>query len=228
MHDVGRKAFTVDLYNAATDSAKRYTVVLEKKIELFSIVNEHMHSLRVVRNDPKENGLGLEFSSCRWYRWNEDASKWDVVEQSLLYYTAGPSIRNNKFTDRDSMYIDLTTTTGKRLTSCPAVGGSNAVYAGDSAGADVGKKSAEVSVYPNPVAAGGTIRLKQLELLDNNEAELYATLYLFDAQGRLVLTDNASVLRNGLTMPETPGIYHLILEGKAGRKVVKVAVGQKN
>jgi hypothetical protein len=149
-----------------------------------------------------------------------------VVEQSLLYYAAGPSIRNDKFTDHDSMYIDLTTTTGDRLTSCPAVGGSNAVYV-DSAGADVSKKSAEVSVYPNPVAAGGTIRLKQLELLDGEE-ELYTTLYLFDAQGRLVLTDNASTLRDGLTMPETPGIYHLILEGKAGRKVVKVAVGQRN
>jgi hypothetical protein len=28
-------------------------------------------------------------------------------------------------------------------------------------------------------------------------------------------------------MPEAPGIYHLILEGKAGRKVVRVAVGQE-
>jgi hypothetical protein len=96
------------------------------------------------------------------------------------------------------MYIDLLTTTGERLMTCPAVGGSDAAYVEDSAGADVGKKSAEVSVYPNPVAAGGAIRLKQLELLDGNEDELYTALYLFDAQG------------------------------KAGRKVVKVAVGQKN
>ncbi|MDR1022489.1 MAG: hypothetical protein LBL94_04350 [Prevotellaceae bacterium] len=57
--------------------------------------------------------------------------------------------------------------------------------------------------------------------------ELHTRLYLFDAQGRTVFTGNVSALRSGLTMPETPGAYHLVIESKAGRKVAKVAVGQK-
>ncbi|MDR1417415.1 MAG: T9SS type A sorting domain-containing protein, partial [Prevotellaceae bacterium] len=83
-----------------------------------------------------------------------------------------------------------------------------------------------LSVYPNPVAAGGIVKLKQAELADGEDAP-YTACYLFDAQGRLTLTGSFSALRGGLTMPETPGIYHLVLEGKAGRTVVKVAVGQQ-
>jgi hypothetical protein len=224
MHLPGRKTLTVALRNAE-DSVKLYTIALEKRFELLDIVNEHLHGyLRVVNNNP-ENTSKLKFISCDWYY--KSAGRWEA-EFDRLYIIAGPHIPNTKFDPNDSMYVEALTVGNDRIITCPAINrDSSAAYAEDSVGANAGNKSVEASVYPNPVAAGGTIRLKQLELLDGEE-ELYATLYLFDAQGRLVLTDNASTLRSGLTMPETPGVYHLVLEGKAGRKVVRVAVGQKN
>jgi hypothetical protein len=76
------------------------------------------------------------------------------------------------------------------------------------------------------ISQASTHTIKEVEFFDNDD-EFYAKFYLLDAQGRPVFTGSASALRAGLTMPETPGIYHLVLEGKAGRKVVKVAVGQK-
>jgi hypothetical protein len=228
MKNSGRKTLTIELHNSVTNATKRYTIVLEKQFELFEIIREHMGSLRVVHNNPELNTSGLQFSTCEWRR-RKSAGKWFIGEPRLLYYAAGPSI-NEQF-ENDSMYLVLYTTTGYRLETCP--GGADVeaeaeatAYAKDSAGVSGGKKSVSLSVYPNPVASGGTIRLKQLELLDSEDG-LYATLYLFDAQGRLILTGSASTLRDGLIMPETPGIYHLILEGKTDRKVVKIAVGQK-
>jgi hypothetical protein len=67
--------------------------------------------------------------------------------------------------------------------------------------------------------------VKELELFDGDD-DPYTKLYLLNAQGRPVFTGNVSALRSGLTMPETPGVYHLVIESKASRKVVKVAVGQ--
>jgi hypothetical protein len=222
----GRKTFTVLLHDSITSRSKPYAIVLEKQFELFDVINEHMGNVRVVRNNPSENVPGLEFKFCEWWHRREADTGWSLGESKLLYYTAGPSIYQ-KFTANDSMYIKLYTINGEPFETCPAGGVPSAKSSVDTTGAAADKKSAALSLYPNPVTAGGTIKLKQLELIDGEDA-LYAALYLFDAQGRLILKDSASALRSGLAMPETPGIYHLVLEGKAGRKVVKVAVGQRD
>jgi hypothetical protein len=210
-----RRIFTTELTGGQN---KRYTVIVEKPFRLFEVINEHIGYLRVVNNNPATNKHGLKFSTCEW--WNKrDSGEWVTGELTRLYYAAGPSVRN-KFTERDSMYVVLHTAGGELLKTCPDA--NHTVYGGSG----VSKLSADLSVYPNPVAAGGIIRLKQAELF-NSENELYARFYLLDAQGRPVFAGNASVLRSGLTMPEIPGVYHFVLEGKAGRKVVKVAVGQR-
>jgi hypothetical protein len=229
MGSAGRKSIIVELHDTTfADVSKRYTIVLEKKFELFNIIREHLGNIRVVHNNPALNGHGLTFSTCDWYRWSWERSSWELVDFGHLYYTAGPSIRNDKFSDLDSMYVVLRTAPDNiRLETCPAVSKDSIAYANDSSSAGSDKKAVELSVYPNPVAAGGTIKLKQAEFIDS-EQEQPATFYLIDAQGRLVLTGSASALRDGLTMPEAPGVYHLILEGKSGRKVVKVAVGQRS
>jgi hypothetical protein len=85
---------------------------------------------------------------------------------------------------------------------------------------------ARMAAYPNPVAAGGAIRLRESALADEELEERYATFYLFDVQGKLVNTGKASALRNGLAMPELSGMYYLILEGKAGKMQLKVVVGE--
>ncbi|MDR1023803.1 MAG: hypothetical protein LBL94_11130 [Prevotellaceae bacterium] len=48
--------------------------------------------------------------------------------------------------------------------------------------------------------------------------DLYTKLYRLDAQGRTVFTGSASALRSGLTMPETAGVYHLVLEGRPAER----------
>ncbi|MDR1343534.1 MAG: hypothetical protein LBK18_09825 [Prevotellaceae bacterium] len=216
-----RRMFITKLLSGG--QTKRYTVIVEKPFSLFDVVNEHVGSLRVVNNNPATNGHGLTFSTCEW-RYKRDSGEWLTGEPAQLYYTAGSSVRD-KFTYRDSMYVVLRTASGERLETCPdaspAAHGGSGSEAGDSL-----KNSGGLSVYPNPVAAGGVIRLKQAALIGDGD-ELYTRLYLLDAQGRPVLTGDASALRSGLTMPEIPGIYHLVLEGKSGRKVVKIAVGQR-
>jgi hypothetical protein len=87
----------------------------------------------------------------------------------------------------------------------------------------------KVAVYPNPVSAGGFIKLTQSGFADGEEEEeRYVKYSLFGSQGSLVLRGDASPLYEGqgLAMPQVPaGIYHLLLEGKSGKRwVAKVAV----
>ncbi|MDR1343299.1 MAG: leucine-rich repeat protein [Prevotellaceae bacterium] len=221
----GRRCmFGIRLYSA-TGAVKQYTLVLERKFELFDVINEHIGHLRVVNNNPDINGCGLKFGACEWY-CKRDAGEWQPSSSRQLYFTAGTSI-HDKFTARDSMWVALTTVDGRVFATCPDA--NNLTDSGkDDSGDETGssRKSVSVSVYPNPVAAGGLIRLKQAELI-GDEDELYTKFYLLDAQGRPVSTGNASDLLSGLTMPEIPGVYHLVFEGKADRKAVKVAVGQR-
>jgi hypothetical protein len=146
------------------------------------------------------------------------------MEESRLYCTAGPSL-SDRFTERDSMFVKLTLLNGATLETCPDA---NTVAAGESGGA--GKKSMKVAVYPNPVAAGGFIKLKQSGFADGEEEEeeRYVKYSLFSSQGSLILTGDASPLYEGqgLAMPQVPaGIYHLLLEGRNGKRwVAKVAV----
>ncbi|MDR0711984.1 MAG: hypothetical protein LBF67_06540, partial [Prevotellaceae bacterium] len=62
---------------------------------------------------------------------------------------------------------------------------------------------------------------------ENREAR-YESYRLFGSQGKLASSGKASVLLSGLTMPDTPGAYYLILEGKAGRRAIQIAVGQRS
>jgi hypothetical protein len=213
----GRQVATVEI----PGEGKRYQLEVVKNFELFDIINEHMGSLRVVNNNPALNKSGMVFEKCVWEVKKD--GKWAIVETKSLYYAAGQSI-SDKFSSADSMRLTLQTTSGDIQETCPDDGSGAGSGSNDGASSsNNSSKSAALSVYPNPVAAGGTIKLKQAELADG-EDEPYADFYLFDAQGRLTLAGSFSALRGGLTMPVAPGIYHLVLEGKAGRKVLKVAV----
>jgi hypothetical protein len=95
----------------------------------------------------------------------------------------------------------------------------------------VGKKSLKMAVYPNPVPSGGTIKFKQVNMFDGEDKDnRYVKYSLYDTQGRLILIGDASPLYEGpgLIMPQTPGIYHLLLESMTGKRwVVKIAVSDK-
>ncbi|MDR1415862.1 MAG: T9SS type A sorting domain-containing protein, partial [Prevotellaceae bacterium] len=184
---------------------------------------EHLGSIRVVDNNPAINKSGLEFKWCLWEQKKGDS--WVPVGGNQLYYTAGQSV-HEKFSPMDSMRVTLRTVSGSYLKTCPDVGHS------PDEGSVPDVHPAEVEVYPNPVAAGGIIKLKLNNPADGTSDKevvksLYTTFYIFNTQGQLVLSGSASILSDGLAMPEIPGIYHLILEGKAGKKAIEVAVGQR-
>jgi hypothetical protein len=230
---------TVDVTVVNPDASrgdKPYTVVLSKELGLFDIITEHLNgTLRVVQNNPDINPTGLTFKECKWYRKRYPDTLFMLVEESRLYYTAGPSL-SDKFTERDSMRLWLTLSDGTTLETCPDANNNipeASDGSGNGSGGSAGNKSMKVAVYPNPVSAGGIVKLKQSDFAggQDEEEERYVKYSLYSSQGSLVLRGDASVLYGGegLTMPQTPGIYHLLLEGKNGqRQVVKIAVGDKS
>jgi hypothetical protein len=226
----GLRVITVTL-NAAGN--KRYTLVLNKNFNLFDVINEHLGALRVVNINPATNHTELIFSACTWWH-KRDSGLWHVGEEKLLYYSAGTNIRD-KFTEKDSMYLVLTLPNGSLLETCPDA---NHIVAGDGDenGSDgegigsAGTKVTDMAIYPNPVPSGGHIKIKHTDLTDDeDENNHYEQYFLYDTQGHLIFTGDALPLYEGqdLTMPQTPGIYHLLLEGKNGKRwTVKIAVGE--
>jgi hypothetical protein len=84
-------------------------------------------------------------------------------------------------------------------------------------------------VYPNPVAAGQLLYLKEEALTAEEEQQnAYSTLRLIDNHGRQVYAGTVAELYKGFTAPSVPGVYLLIFEGKAGRKAIKIAVWPAN
>jgi hypothetical protein len=219
------KAVSVELSDSRTDSSSRsYTFVLEKPFGLFDIVIEHIGSIRVVNNNTRFNKHGLTFRSCAWYLKRETDAEFRPVGEKRLYYTAGESVYD-RFKKTDSMYLDLLTTEGDLVTTCRD--GTHDSFVDRKKAQAQSSQLSGLVVYPNPVPPGGTVKLKR-DFFEDDEYFLHAKVYLFDVHGRLVYEGSASALYDGAgpTMPETPGIYHLVLESANGkRKNVKIAVG---
>jgi hypothetical protein len=202
--------------------------VLSKDLGLSDVITEHLNGiLRVVQNDPVNNKTGLTFSACKWYhkRYPDTLFMPMPMDGSPLYYTAGPSL-SDRFTEKDSMYLVLTLSDGTTLKTCPDA---DSVESGGGNAGSAGKKSSRIAASPNPVTSGGFIKLKQSDFADGKEEEeRYVKYSLFSSQGRLILCGEASPLYEGqgLAMPLVPaGIYHLLLEGKSGKRwVAKVAI----
>jgi hypothetical protein len=210
-------------------SGKRYTVVIGVRHRLFELITEHLGNLRIVINNPAHNG-GLTFTSCEWWRkmsgGYESAIAWEVVERTKLYYSAGPRA-TDRFSPGDSMYIVLTDSTGRATPTCP---GSSVVSAASEGGGGGGDEASarlrgkvDDSAYPNPVMAGGQLHLKGAVLFDEF-GDRYATFRLYSSQGQLALSGSAAAFAAGLTMPDAPGTYYLILDGRAGRRAIHIAV----
>jgi hypothetical protein len=207
-------------------SQKSCTVRVNRSYGLFDFVTEHLERIRIVVNNPAVNG-GFEFTSCEW-RYRKAGEGWRSANlpPTQFYYVAGPSIAY-KFNPEDSMYVVLYTTAGDSITTCPDATPSRGI----AANAD-GKGDAEKGnyAYPNPVRSGGKIYLKQSIITEGDgtdkdkDKERYSTYRLFNSMGRLVASGSASVLIGGLTMPEVGGLYFLVLDGKAGRRVFQIAV----
>jgi hypothetical protein len=218
----GSKLVTIVLDDGEVHN--EYTVVLERRVPLFDVITEHLGGIRLVHNNPERNITGLKFSTCTWYSKQGADTVWAPVD-SNFYYLAGKNIKD-KFTINDSMYLILYTTEGVRVVTCPDADSSTYISNPTPGGANFGQKSGEEAVYPNPVSTGGSVHLKP-KLLENGEEKRYTHFYLYNIQGTLITSGNAAPLYQGegLTMPNTPGIYHLILEDESKKKWVRIAVG---
>jgi uncharacterized repeat protein (TIGR02543 family) len=195
--------------------AKEYTLRVEKPFVFSDIVRTQLGGglLMVIRN-PENNG-GFDLQAVWW--WQKVNGDWGPTGNSKFYHIF-PSGK----VPPDSMRVIFQDATGALLSTCP-----DAIDTFGTQG-----KVAREAVYPNPVSSGGTVRLKENVLTGDELQELgelqdrYATFRLFDVQGRLVREGKTSELHQGLTMPATPGIYYILLDGKAGKLQLKVAVGQ--
>ncbi|MDR0712587.1 MAG: InlB B-repeat-containing protein, partial [Prevotellaceae bacterium] len=186
---------------------KQYTLRMEKMFDFNSIAhNQFGGRLFMVIKNPKNNS-NFNFIEARWYRAK------DKQLLSNKFYYASPS--GEPITD--SIYVALRDSTGAWLVSCPY---SSTAVPGKRA------KVQQMIVYPNPVSVGAVVRLKEEFLVDHaaDLEERYTTLYLVDVQGRKVYAGEPSELRRGLAMPTTIGVYFIVLEGKAGRDLIKVSV----
>jgi hypothetical protein len=220
-----QKAAVLQL-TSSSGLSKPYTVVVERDFGLFDIVNEHMNgSIRVVQNNPTTNKHGMTFENCIWYLKREGDDDFQEVGSGLHYKTENAPYEG--FSPTDSMKLVLYTTDGKRVETCPDA--SVSVNGGSVNGSNSqSRQQSGLTVYPNPVSPGGIVKLRRDDFVDSEKYIMSAKFYLFDSQGRLIRTGSASALygSEGLVMPETPGIYHLVLETTDGRRRnVKIAVG---
>jgi uncharacterized repeat protein (TIGR02543 family) len=188
---------------------KRYTLTVERPFVLSSILHVQLDGklLMLVKN-PAHNG-GFDLQEAAWERKVE--GHWELTGNRNFYYasSSGKAIT-------DTLRVLLREAGSKIwLETCP--------YLPPVASAP--EEDAHGLVYPNPVAVGGTVKLKE-DMLVGGIEEHYSTYHLVDVYGQTLSSGNAAVLTQGLTMPNMPGVYYLILDGKAGRKQVKIAVGK--
>jgi uncharacterized repeat protein (TIGR02543 family) len=215
----GRKIVSIDL-----SSGKRYTLVMDRPHGIFDFVTEHLGNIRIVVNNPEVNG-GFLFASCDWWYKKDGEENYRMVQSGeQLYYTAGPTIRD-KFLPNDSMYVVLRTAAGATLRTCPDIQGNATATASGGSNAK-SEEDVDDSAYPNPVRGGSKVYLKRSIIAADGQEELYATFRLFTSMGKLVSSGEAAALTDGLTMPEHAGAYFLILDGKAGRKIIRITVGR--
>ncbi|MDR0711828.1 MAG: InlB B-repeat-containing protein, partial [Prevotellaceae bacterium] len=182
----------------------RYRLKLVKPFEFDSLVNVVLGGrLMVVINNPANNG-GFHFQEALW--WCKHEEGWRNESRSFYYASPFGEVI------QDTMYVELRDSAGAKFKTCP----NNPLVTAE--------PEPHLAVFPNPVVPGATVHLKEESFVDLNLEERYATLSLFDVQGNLLYTGKVSDLRQGLAMPSLPGIYILSLEGKAGKKHLKIVV----
>jgi hypothetical protein len=183
---------------------RSYTLSVKRKLAFDSVVHAQLGArLLMVVNNPLHNG-GYRFQEALWRIGGE----LDLGCRQLYY------VSRDGLPITDSVEVTLKDTLGRMLHVCP-----RALSAVPAAPAAV-----RPSAYPNPVSAGGTIRLKD-DLLRAVADGRYNTFRLLSAAGAPLCSAPAADLAEGLAMPAIPNVYFLILEGAAGKLTITIAVG---
>jgi uncharacterized repeat protein (TIGR02543 family) len=205
------RAFRIDTsisLSSIDGQTKRYTLTLEKHLDFSSFVHIQLGGKLLMAVKNPENNNGFDLTEAYWQRKVGDA--WIAIGCDKFYYVPDP----DRFS-YDTVRIVVRDISGTWLSSCP-------YEPSDAAASD---ETLRAAVYPNPVTAGGVIYLKESFFIGAKLKENYANFLLLNVQGGVVKTGKTVELRQGLIMPTIPGMYHLILEGAAGRIQLKIAVG---
>ena len=199
---------TVILLSELGRQKSSFKLKLEKPFEFGSIVCAQLGGklLTVIKN-PANNGR-FDFQEVRW--WRKDGNIRIPAGDRKFYYVSpsGGIITDTVFAEvREAGSKDW------RLT-CPYI-------------PSVPTVELQPTVYPNPALGGVAVRLKANSFAGAAVEEQYATFYLIDVQGNIVYTGKtADLVERGITFPVPAGVYYLVLEGKAGKKRLKIVIGQ--
>jgi uncharacterized repeat protein (TIGR02543 family) len=209
--DVSRP-FLVDtlitLTSPYTPEVQQYTLRLEKRFVFDSIVKIQFNGgLMMVVNNPESNG-GFYFQQATWQ--HKVSGVWITIANGFTYAFEAEMLT-------DTLRV-LLLETGKTtpLSTCPYIPDVNSTWT----------QALGMPLYPNPVVGGSVVHFKEDFLDKAHLREGYTSFCLMDIQGNPVATGDLSELYRGLTMPTLPGVYYLIVEGKTGRMLFKIAVGR--
>jgi hypothetical protein len=200
---------TIITLGAPGGSNPSYRIKLVKAFEFGGIMYAQLGGrlLMVVKN-PANNG-GFNFQEARW--WRKSGSIRFPVGSNKFYYAnpAGEVIT-------DTIYVELREAHSSEWRStCPYIPSS------------VPASQPRMVIYPNPVAGGAVIHLKEDIMDENNVEERYTTFSLINVQGSEIHSGKVSELKQGFTMPDVQGLYFFVFEGKAGKKIIRVSVGKR-
>ncbi len=181
------------IFSFVGDSAtiQHDTIRIEKRFNFSDIVNVKLNNLFYIKNNPESNGE-YSFIEYRWYK-NDTL----LENETSQYYSVGTSIYDSINSD-DIYYVELLTSSGKWLQTCPSTLPVTVSYA------------APFKVYPNPVS-GSFCRVDGVN--SGARAEIFnATGYKIAEK---VVGSDATI-----QLPYRPGIYYLRIDGKT-IKVIK-------
>jgi uncharacterized repeat protein (TIGR02543 family) len=187
---------------------KSYLLRLEKYVNFDSIVHMQLGGRLIMIVKNTQNNGQLDLQEVIWQK--KQNGHWISTGHDKFYYVTNA----NQLTS-DTLRIRVRVADETWLSTCPY----------EPTPADAPEEALQAVVYPNPVAAGRTVQLKDGFFIGAKVTERYENYYLFDTRGTLVHVGKTSELRNGLTMPNFPGVYCLVLDGAAGRVEFKISVG---
>jgi hypothetical protein len=139
------------------------------------VVFQRYDKVMLLVTNPNDNG-GYVFSNIRWY---VDGSEVEEARGLSYYFEAG-GVAGHTY------YVVANTPDGGTYVSCPRTG---EVYT-----------RANISLYPNPVKAGG-------ELIISHDGITGITVQLLTTDGHILLSKKASGVETKFTAPNTPGVY---------------------
>ncbi|GEP97840.1 T9SS type A sorting domain-containing protein [Chitinophaga cymbidii] len=191
--------YTRDVTVTSQDGSatQTYTVVIERRLDFFSIVTKKFGSLLIVNNNPQTNG-GYQFVAYEWYRNGQLAG-------TGQYYSGD----NNALNPTAEYYLKMTTADGEVLQTCIAQIALESTNAAKS--------------YPNPAKAGGTITV-EVDFPAEELAQMQICVYSLSGEPVTTQRSTTPVTQVQLPAAMAGATYLVVIKTPNIRKTLKVMV----